>query len=280
MTKLLRAELYRLRKTKLFWVCATAMALYGLAVCLGLRHSMHLNGTEIPLENVWIQGYGLSGFVAIPGLLLAALCSVSVGTEYSDGTIRNKIIVGHTRTTVYWTGYLTCAVSSLLLSLIYTLVVLAVGIPIFGFFQASAAALLQLALCGTVMLLSYTAIFHLTATLLQSKTAAAIVNLLGVIVSMFLCLYLLARIAEPATIEALEIVRGEPVWKSIPNSRYLNEAVRAVYQFLIDLLPSGQSLQLSRMSAPHLWQMALYGVAIMILSPLAGAFAFQKKDLK
>lgn len=280
MTKLLRAEFSRLQKTKLFWACAAAMALYGLAVCLGLSHSMRLNGTEIPLETVWVQGYGLSGFVAVPGLLLAALCSVFVGTEYSDGTIRNKIIVGHTRTTVYWTGYLTCAVSSILLSLIYTLVVLAVGIPIFGFFQASAAVLLQLALCGTAMLLSYTAIFHLTATLLQSKTAAAIVNLLGVIVSMFLCLYLLARIAEPATIEALEIVQGEQVWKTIPNSRYLSEAARAVCQFLVDFLPSGQSLQLSGMSAPHLWQMALYSVGIMLLSPLAGALAFEKKDLK
>ncbi len=280
MTKLLRSELFRLRKTKLFWACAAAMALYGLAVCLGLSYSMRLNGTEIPLETVWIQGYGLSGFVAIPGLLLAALCSVFVGTEYSGGTIRNKVIVGHTRTAVYWTGYLTCAVSSILLSLIYTLVVLAVGIPIFGFFRASAVTLLQLVLCGTVMLLSYTAIFHLTTTLLQSKTAAAIVNLLGVIVSMFLCVYLLARIAEPATIEAMEIVRGEQVWKTIPNSRYLSQTARAVCQFLVDLLPSGQSLQLSGMNAPHLWRMALYGGVIMLLSPLAGALAFQKKDLK
>lgn len=280
MMKLLRSELFRLRKTRLFWITAAVMALYGLAVCLGLAHSMRINGTEIPLETVWIQGYGLSGFVAVPGLLLASLCSVFVGTQYSDGSIRNPIMVGHTRDSLYLAGYLTCAVSGILLSVIYTLVVLAVGIPMFGFFQASPATLLRLAVSGSMTLLSYTALFHLTTTLLQNKTTAAIVNLLGVIVSMFLSIYLLARIGEPATVEALEIVQGEQVWRTVPNSRYLSDASRAACQFLVDLLPSGQSLQLSGMSAPHPWLMALYSAGITLLAPLAGVLAFRNKDIK
>lgn len=35
------------------------------------------------------------------GILSAIFCSLFTGTEYSDGTIRNKIVVGHSRISIY-----------------------------------------------------------------------------------------------------------------------------------------------------------------------------------
>ena len=280
MAKLLRANFARLRKERIFLICAAVMALYGLFLCIALNYSMHLNNTEIAFDGVFLYGYGLYGYIAIPGILMAALCSVFIGTEYSDGTIRNKLIVGRTRTEIYLSNFLTCAAAGILLNLSYIIVVCAVGIPLFGFFHASASVMLKLILDGTLMMVSYAAVFNLMSMLVQNKTTAAILGLIGVIVIMIVSIELISRIAAPEFIDAIEIKNGEQVWKTIRNTRYLSGTARAVCQFVIDLLPTGQSLQISGMTAPHLWLMALYSTMMTLAANAAGVFFFRRKDLK
>lgn len=281
MTKLLRANFARLRKDKVFLVCAAAMVLYAVTLCIAMNYSMHANHTEVPFDSVFFYGYGLGGYLTIPGILMAALCSVFIGTEHSDGTVRNKLIVGRTRTEIYLSNFLTCAAAGVILNICYFVVVCAVGIPLFGFFHASLSIILKLILDGTLMMVSYAAIFNLLSMLIQNKTTTAIVSLIGVIAVMCVSIILIARIAEPEFIEGIEIsASGEQVWTTIRNTRYLSEAARAVYQFVIDLLPTGQSLQISGMTAPHLWLMVVYSAAITIAANVTGVFFFRRKDLK
>ncbi|MDF2985938.1 MAG: hypothetical protein K0R50_1448, partial [Eubacterium sp.] len=174
----------------------------------------------------------------------------------------------------------TCAVAGIVLNITYIVVVCAVGIPLFGFFHASAAVMLKLILDGTLMLVSYAAVFNFLSMMIQNKTTTAIISLIGVMVIMFVSIVLIARIAEPEFIDALEIVNGEQVWKTIRNTRYLSETARAVCQFIIDVLPTGQSLQISGMTAPHLWLMALYSTITTLAANIAGVFIFRRKDLK
>ena len=90
MTKLLHAEFSRLIKTKLFWLGLLVMItvpLYGV----GVRYY----DFYIAQEAVWETADGL-WFVG--GMYIAVVVSVFVslfiGTEFSDGTIRNKLTVG------------------------------------------------------------------------------------------------------------------------------------------------------------------------------------------
>ncbi len=280
MIRLLRANFTRLRQEKSFLFCCGAMALYALILCFALNYSMHRNNTEIAFDGVFLYGYGLYGFLAVPGLLMAVFCSVFLGTEFSDGTIRNKLIVGRTRTEIYLANFLTCAAAGILMHIVYAAVVCAVGIPLFGFFQMSASTLGMLILNGTLMLISYAAIFTMLSMLVQNKTTVSILSLLGVVLLMFLTIFLIARIAEPEYIDTIEIIKGEQVWKTIPNSRYLSPVMRKIFQFVIDFLPTGQSLQISGMTAPHLWGMALYAALITGISNVAGMVFFRRKDLK
>ncbi len=280
MTKLLRANFARLCKEKIFLICAAFMALYGLILCIALNYSMHLNNTEIPFDSVFLYGYGLYGYLAVPGILMSALCSVFIGTEFSEGTIRNKIIVGRTRTEIYLSNFITCAIAGILLNISYMVIVCSVGIPLFGFFHASAPVMFNLILDGTLMMVSYAEVFTFLSMMVQNKTNTAIISLIGVILIMCMSIVLILRIAEPEFIDALEIVNGEQIWKTIRNTRYLSQTARALCQFVIDLLPTGQSLQISGMNAPHLWLMALYSTIITLGANTAGVFIFRRKDLK
>ena len=60
-------------------------------------------------------------------------CQPFIGTEYSDGTIRNKIVVGHSRSTIYLANLLTCCFAGLIMCLCFILPTLAIRIPLFGF---------------------------------------------------------------------------------------------------------------------------------------------------
>ena len=77
-------------------------------------------------------------FFLVMGVLLSVFVSLYVGTEYHDGTLRNKLISGSSRNAVYglnlWISFLvgTCSVL-----LAYT-AGLAAGIPMFGVIEMPA----------------------------------------------------------------------------------------------------------------------------------------------
>ena len=280
MIRLLRANMGRLKKETAFWAAIIFMVFYALCVCLMAKYSMDLNDNSLPLDGLFLYGYGLTGLIAVPGLVMAAVCSLFVGTEYSDGTIRNKLIVGHSRAGIYLSNFITCAAVGIALNLSYALVVCAVGIPLCGWFTASAGTILSLIADGVLMLISYAAIFTMAGMLMQNKTLASIFCILGVVVSMFLSFYLGTCIAQPEMIDTLQIIDGEQVMKSMSNPRYLSQTVRNIYQFIIDFLPSGQSVQISGQTAPHLGLMAMYSLVIIICSNIIGIFVFRKKDIQ
>ena len=58
------------------------------------------------------------------------------------------------------------------------------------------------------------------------------------------------------------------------------EARLAFWQFLLDLLPTGQSLQVSRLDTPNLWHLPLLSLGVAAASTGAGLVLFHKKDLK
>ena len=92
MTNLLSANLFRLRRSRLFWLSllltAAAGAWQPLQTWLEYQR-------KFPLDAVFFV------YAMLIGLLLSVFLSLLFGAEYSDGTIRNKLAAGHTRVSVY-----------------------------------------------------------------------------------------------------------------------------------------------------------------------------------
>ena len=88
MNKLLSANFFRLKKNKCLWGSLAFMFIVGLAFPLLRYKDMKQSGYINNLDN------GFFARALFIGIILAVFCSLFIGTEHNDGTIRNKIIVG------------------------------------------------------------------------------------------------------------------------------------------------------------------------------------------
>lgn len=280
MIKLLSANLLRLRKSHLFW--GTLVLSFGFGVWVAVNQileQMRYGGFE--------DSPAFSRYASIVGMVIAVFVSLFFGTEYSDGTIRNKLITGQSRTSIYLADLITASVCSMLFSIAYLIACFAVGTPFLssGLLRHLEAQPMVFALTivgSLVLTLAYSALFLLITLNCARKTTSAVVCILGSFILLTVGLYLNGRLEQPEYVSGYElsidgqIVLGEPE----PNPNYLRGAKREAYQFLYDFTPGGQAVQYSMVAAGNLHLMPLYSLIILIISTAAGAALFRRKDLK
>ena len=107
MRKLITASFSRLWKEKLFWLVFAFMSIG--SVCYNWIGYNGINNPQIYVEDILFCMLPVSSFV------FALFISMRLGTEFEDHTIRNKLIVGYSRTQVYFSEYLTCMAASVIL---------------------------------------------------------------------------------------------------------------------------------------------------------------------
>ncbi len=137
MSKLLIANLKRLKKNKLFWTIAV---LFVVCTFFGLMNTYEYEQTLIEAHMEMEDSsftpttatdllFQMSSFI---GLASAFMLAIFIGTEYHDNTMRNKLICGQSRVTVYFANFFTSLLITLTFWLIPILVILCVGIPLLG----------------------------------------------------------------------------------------------------------------------------------------------------
>ncbi len=280
MNKLLRANFTRLKKSKGFWIGMAAMILYSLAFCL----NEYLNKIQYGY-NTSMDAAFFSPYIAV-GILIAIFCSLFIGTEYSDGTIRNKLVVGHSRSSIYLANFVVCAVAGLLMNLAYLIATCALGIPLLGLLQTDFQIVLLLLLSGMLLTVACAAIFSLLSMLNHNKALVAVLCTVLAFAAI-LCAYLLdSKINAPEFLPSTSVTinsGGQAVVQPgelVPNPSYLNNDERALYQAVMDFLPTGQAWQIAARNAPHLDLMFVYSGIIIVAANVFGILLFRRKDLK
>lgn len=279
MRKLLRANFARLWKDRMFWLCIGVMAAIAICVCANFYYE--INVAEYKLT-VTLDDALFTWSVLIGGFA-AAFCSLFLGVEYSDGTIRNKLMVGHRRAAIYLANLVTCLAACLLMAACYMVCFSAIGIPLFGL-PAAGLAVLAKVLLGCVMVTAvFAALFTAVAMACQNKAAVAVICLIAYFALLFVSMFIQGRLEEPEMWDSYyylsengELVRGE----AEPNPHYVSGFKREVCEFLDELLPVGQALQLVNLQPEHPVRQLGYSALLVLLSTFAGLAVFRKKDLK
>ncbi|NLW74289.1 MAG: hypothetical protein GX057_05270 [Clostridiales bacterium] len=164
MSDLLRADYYKIKKDIILFIALILVVFFALstpALYLLLEKLI-----EDSLDELGGMGFGIafSGkFVFMStlsvtnniGLILPVLMGILVCRDFSTGTVRNKIIAGHSRLQVYLSLLISAVSIGATLFLIYSLLMLALGSLLLGYgsdFNSSELIyILKVLLMGTLM---------------------------------------------------------------------------------------------------------------------------------
>ena len=180
MNNLVCAEFSRLFKSFIFRL--GALFSFGFAVfAIFMRYMDVVNYpseyTQLPVSYSNADGLIFAGGFYLV-FALAVFVILFVGTEYSDGTMRNKLIAGHLRFRIYLSKLIVCAAANVLFHLLYIITALLLGFLLIHGVTYSSGILLKYILLGVCVTLAFSAVLVCLSMCITNKAASAVIGLL------------------------------------------------------------------------------------------------------
>ena len=256
MNKLLSAEFMRLYKSFVFKLCLIFSA--GLGIFAVIIRWLDIRKHADTYAQLSVEYRNADGLIFVGSLYMifavAVFVSIFVGTEYSDGTIRNKLTIGHKRSKIYFSKLIVCAAVTFTINILYIVVVLLFGNILIGGTTMSIVKILSFTATCSTAIIALTAILLLLSMSIQNKAAGAVTCLIVTLVMMFAALTIYQRLNAPEYYDAYSFV-NEDTGKTISvdkekNTKYLSGTKREVYEFMNDI-KSGKSSPLKNITSNY-----------------------------
>lgn len=280
MRKLLSGNFARLWKSRVFWVLEGFSFGFGaFAYALVAYNTRNLGQGWLEYE---AHGYFYLWVLCI-AVNIALFACFFIGTDYSDGTVRNKMIVGHSREEIYLSFLLTTITAAFFFVFAYLLAVLLVGLPLSGMavlthVQAQPWRLLD---CGLVIV-EYAALFTMVSMLDSDKARNIVISLLIAVTLIFSGMMAYGKLSAPELIRIVvpQSDGGILLKDGEPNPEYLTGTIRTVFVWLTAILPSGSTMLSLDKNLSFDWRNPVCAVALTTLLNVIGIGVFKKKDIK
>lgn len=214
------------------------------------------------------------------GVAFAVFVSQFLGTEYSDGVLRNKLTIGHTRPRLYLANDLACFFACLCFTAAYFLGGLP-GVLLMEPFQMGWVGFFQYGLVSVAVTASFAALYAGIAMASSNKTLTLLFNL-----GLWLILTLAAsavndRLSCPEFTGGMAYIDGQYVMQEMtPNPLYVSGALRTGLECLLELLPAGQLILIHEARITHPVRQILLSLALALTAVLWGMAYFRRKDIK
>lgn len=277
MNKLFSASLVRWRKNWFFWL--TLLGLLFVSVLSSWNYSLSAAGMAQAGLVRTLDNYFFS-MAPYMGALFAAFISLFLSAEFADGTVRNKLIVGHTRSHIYLTDYLVCFGACLAYEGMWFLGS-AAGLLWIGPFSMTGREVVLYLLAAVGFAASFASLFVLVNLFSGNKAMTVILSL-----AVWVGLALLAgavydRLAEPEWTGGMYYYQGTlQEVAPTPNQLYLSGTVRMLCSWFLEFLPTGQAQLMRNAEIDSPVRLILLSVLFTAIVLWAGLQLFQHKDIK
>ena len=281
MIRLLHANFYRLKKNKVFIgiIIITIIASFVMVfdTYQGNIANEKYNMTKTPIDRTYII------YINIISFLIAIFVSIFVGTDYSDGTIRNKIIVGHSRKNIYLSNLIISIVVGLVLEIIHLTIVTIIGIPLIGKIQMNILDFLYIILNMILLIIVFSSIFNFISMLCSNVTLSTVGSLLLILIMYVFCMSIsiVANSTKELKIQDFD-ENGNLITQYIEDKNYPGDFNKNLCKTVINILPTGQAMELSdvNIDMKEIKIYPLYSLGGIIIINVLGIYMFNKKELK
>lgn len=234
----------------------------------------------------WLE-YNAHAYFYLPILFIAVVIAIFacfyIGTDYSDGTLRNKLIVGHSRAGIYLSYFLTATIVALLLVAAYLLAVPVVGLPFSGSAVITCVELQPWRIMNFILvIIEYTALFVLLSMLDSNKARNVVISLLVAFSVIMVGMMLYGRYAQPEFVNHVVALPdgGIELKQGAANSKYLSGTTRTVVEWFTLILPSGSVMLSLDRNLDFDWRNPVLSVILIVVLTSIGIWLFKKKDIR
>lgn len=286
MSKLLRSNFARLWKSRIFWL--GMLFATGLSALLVIVRSEDIKRYSEIYANQDASYRNADGLIFLGGLYLifaaAVFIGVFVGTEYSDGTLRNKLIIGHSRSSIYISNLIVCTTAGIIMHLTYIITTILLGNLLLEDSTLTFKKILLLTLMGTAAMIAASSLLVMISMLIHSKSAGAVAILIAAIVMFMATVTIADRLSAPEYYEGYSYIdedTGEKIdVEREKNTHYPTGTKRKVYEFLNDFLPTSQLYKAASLDSSKPDIALIYDGIILLITTTAGIAVFRRKNLK
>ena len=293
MIKLLKGDFIRLFKGKIFWLGVIFM--FGFASVAVYTKWDDLR--NYPDYYTPPDGILLAGTLYI-SIVIAVFIGTFIGTDYSNGTIRNKHIIGHSRTEMYLSNMIVCVTASVIIHLVYIAVIVgAASVGITRKFEMSVGSVASQIIISIISVVAISAILLFVSMLISSRSAGVVTAIILSILMILAASMIDNALREVEyfdpgyTIVAAEDGSFVPVQQDpVENPNYMTGTKRKVFEFINDVLPVNQICQMVFGKPTEISEtneennvnsfLPLYSLALTAVMTTVGVLIFRKKDLK
>lgn len=260
MNRLLAGNLTRLRKNIVFWLALVSAAIG--PICRIVNNYYY--GTKLNGYSSADWGFLLVGCDYFFTIALSVVVSLFIGTDFSDNTIRNKLITGQSRVSIFVANSITSIIVAVCMYMA-GVVVACVGIPLLEKFELPIGKLL-VQMASAVVAVSVIAIFVCTVTMVIGNRVISI-------------------IASMSSVIGLQVV-ASLLWANVnyyTDFGLLDSLQAKIDVFLFDWLPTCQIYRLTSIVEDipkNIYLFPVYSVILILAVGTIGIIIFRKKNLR
>lgn len=278
MSNLLRVSFLRLFRDKVFYLSMAIVLV--LALCIVLSNAPDMaewanEGEDYALEDCY---YNLAPML---GFIYAAFTCLFWGVEYSDGTLRNKLIAGHSRNSVFLSFFLISAFGCVCI----TAVCLIGSLPGlywfggFGFGWKIYALTVIVLLCSTLL---FAAIFTVISMLIPNRAVSTVTSLALWFALLLIGSAILNSLSAQEIIQDGVFINGQGVMlgEPYPNPYYIGGTKRKVFEAVTHIIPVCPAIKMAGYSPEGFAADIICSLGMTVVVLAAGCAVFRRKDLK
>ncbi|MCL2885035.1 MAG: ABC transporter permease [Oscillospiraceae bacterium] len=195
MRNLLRADFYKLKKSKAFWICTLLGIAIAVLMVVAEKAAVNLAATGAGGDSpVGEMASAASGVWAVTMsltqqhfniILMGIFAAIFISSEFGYGTMKNTLSRGAQRWKVFASKFVTCGAGALFMVLTFMGALLAMGTAFWGFDpqgNVSAGGFIGMILLQMLLMLSFAAVFTFISMTIRAGGGAIATNIITVLI--------------------------------------------------------------------------------------------------